>query len=93
MARPIETPCEAVQNAEENENLPVMWDVCVQSKKHVHLVDKWDFIAFAVGGSEDMFGMTTWEQRCQPVVSGKARLNHSPAMWSPKHRRKAIRMS
>jgi hypothetical protein len=47
-----------------NENLPMMWDVCEQSKKHVHLVDKWDFIAFAVGVSEDMFGMATWEQRC-----------------------------
>ena len=76
-----------------NENLPVMWDVCVQSSKHVHLADKWDFIAFAVGGAEDMFGMTTWEQRCKPVVSGRARLKISPAMWSQKHRRKAIKMS
>ena len=72
-----------------NENLPVMWDVCVQSKKHVRLVDKWDFLAFAVGGSED----TTWEQRCKPVVSGKTRLKLLPAIWSPKHRRKAIKTS
>ena len=76
-----------------NENVPVMWDVCVQSSKHVHLVDKWDFIAFAVGGSEDMFGMTTWEQQCRPVVSGRARLRIPLAMWSAKHQRRAIKMN
>ena len=75
-----------------NANLQVMWDVCVQSSKHVHLVDKWDFIAFAVGGSEDMFGMTTWEQQCRPVVSGRARLRIPLAMWSAKHQRRAIKM-
>ena len=37
--------------------------------------------------------MTTWEQRCKQVVSGKARLNLSFAVWSPKHQRKAIKMS
>ena len=71
--------------------LPAMWDVWVQSSKHVHLVDKWDFIAFAVGGSEDMFGMPTWEQRYDPVVSGRARLKVPPAMWSAKHRRRLLR--
>ena len=76
-----------------NENLPIMWDVCVKSSKHVHLVDKWDFIAFAVGGSEDMFGMTVWDQRCEPTRSGIARQRVVPGMWSKKHRRRAIQIA
>ena len=29
-----------------------MWDVSVRAEKHAHLADKWDFVAFTVGGTE-----------------------------------------
>jgi hypothetical protein len=73
-----------------HESRPVMWDVCVKSKKHVHLVDKWDFVAFAVGGVERTeVDSVTWEPRKQRAATGKKRRR---ALWSDAAIRKAADM-
>ena len=68
--------------------------VCGQASMFIWLINKTLLLLrWAVQRICLVIGMTTWEQRCKPVVSKKARLKVSPAMWAPKHRRKAIKTS
>ena len=43
--------------------MPVMWDVSDRDNKHAHLVDKWDYVAFAVGGSRAPGRLCLWSGR------------------------------
>ena len=70
---------------------PVMWDVCVRASHHVHLVDKWDFVAFAVGGSEQRAPVTMWYPRKELAVGGVQRKRVQPEMWRASTRRKVQR--
>ena len=68
-----------------HEAKPVMWDVCVKSSHHVHVVDKWDFVAFAVGGSEERTGAQIWRQRRERAQEGRQQRARAPrGLWSVK---------
>ena len=71
-----------------------MWDVCVKSVQHPHLVDKWDFVAFAVGGAEPLWGLDVWRRRFKAAAAqGKKRSRVEPKLWRPeclKRRRKEV---
>ena len=43
--------------------MPAMWDVSDRDNKHAHLVDKWDFVAFAVGGGRAPGRLCLWPGR------------------------------
>ena len=76
-----------------HEKSPVMLDVCVKSAQHPHLVDKWDFVAFAVGGSEPIWGLGLWRPRFKTAVNGQNRRKVEPKLWKPqalKRRRKEV---
>ena len=74
-----------------NQSRPVMWDVCVRSKHHVHLVNKWDFGAFSVGGTEVELGVTVWEQRKQRAKSGnRKRKRFQPELWTQRARKRSF---
>lgn len=49
----------------------VMWDVSDRSNSHPHLVDKWDFVAFAVGagGDEQPLGLQQWRPKAAKSAS------------------------
>jgi hypothetical protein len=64
---------------------PVMWDVCVKTQHHVHLVDKWDFVAFAVGGVERLQPIVGWRPRLkQAGQDGANRCKGSVELWRQK---------
>lgn len=64
---------------------PVMWDVCVKSSHHVHVVDKWDFVAFAVGGGEQPGERQIWRQRREQAQAGRQQRAKAPrGLWSRK---------
>ena len=74
-----------------SEHSPVMWDVAVRSAHHIHLVDKWDFVAFAVGGDESVLPVCSWRGRL-PVakVGRKKRRAVVPELWRPSTQRKRL---
>jgi site-specific DNA-cytosine methylase len=76
-----------------HEESPVMWDVCVKSKPHVHLVDKWDFVAFAVGGEEGVMPLEVWRQRRELADDGgRKRKRCDPALWRQKVQRQKFKV-
>ena len=44
-----------------------MFDISDKTNKHVHAVDKWDFVAFALDGSEAVQVESRWRQRRKKV--------------------------
>jgi len=74
-----------------HETKPVMWDVSVKSRSHVHLVDKWDFVAFAVGGAEQRAPVELWRQRRDKAKTGSASARPSRGLWSLKAERREAR--
>ena len=74
-----------------HEDKPVMWDVSVRTEKHAHLADKWDFVAFTVGGAEAVAPVELWRERRDKAKAGqRKRKRVQPAMWRPKAQRRAI---
>lgn len=76
---------------------PVMVDVSDKSSIHPHLVDKWDFVAFAVGGSEQVVGVGPPKSRAArapscararslPQLRRKKRLRDGATVWNAKRR-------
>ena len=58
----------------------------------MHLVDKWDFVAFSVGGSEVDLGLTLWEQRKQTDTrGGRKRKLVQPKLWSQRAQKRAYK--
>ena len=80
----LRSACSEYQFLRWHESKPVMWDVCVKSNHHVHLVDKWDFVAFALGGEEARQPVEMWRARREKAVVGNSRIRNSMGLWSHK---------
>ena len=73
-----------------HESKPVMWDVCVKTNHHVHLVDKWDFVAFAIGGNEERSTVDLWRERKEKAGANQVcRAQSTVGLWSQKALRRS----